>query len=216
MMPTPPASLFWGKVDIRGPDECWLWLAGRTAQGYGSIHYKGQSLLTHRVAWALIHGVIPKGLCICHHCDVRPCCNPKHLFLATVAENNADMARKGRNSRGEGRPTSKLTSKQVLEIRRRYAAGDVTQEELASEYPVGLTAINFVINRRTWAHLRDEAGLQNKARPYRSLSSSQVRNIRKLAERGATHRALAREFGVSHRTIGRAIRRARMYSKRGE
>jgi hypothetical protein len=119
----------------------------------------------HRVAWELTYGPIPAGLYVCHHCDNPPCCNPAHLFLATNAGNAQDMSRKGRAfaqryperaTRGERSARATLTADTVRAIRRRYAPGVVTAHMLAQEYGVGVSAVEHIVARNSWAWLEDD------------------------------------------------------------
>jgi hypothetical protein len=55
-----------------------------------------------------------------------------------------------RIERRGGRRRSKLTPALVQEIRRKYAAGELTQKELAAEYAVSAETINSLINGRSW------------------------------------------------------------------
>jgi DNA-binding transcriptional regulator YiaG len=55
--------------------------------------------------------------------------------------------------RGEGHPEAKLTAPQIREIREKYAAGGVTQKELAQEYSVSRALLGLIIQRKRWAHL---------------------------------------------------------------
>jgi hypothetical protein len=60
------------------------------------VRWEGRTRGAHRVAWTLTYGPIPKNLCVLHHCDNKPCCNPAHLFLGTKVDNARDMIVKGR------------------------------------------------------------------------------------------------------------------------
>lgn len=76
-------------VDANG---CWLWQGALTPKGYGRF---GQEK-AHRYSYRLFNGVIAEGLLVFHRCDVRNCVNPEHLWLGTAAQNQQDMAVKGR------------------------------------------------------------------------------------------------------------------------
>ncbi len=146
---------FWSKVDKRGPGECWPWLRFRTGAGYGHFSLNGRNVLAHRTAWLFANGEIPIGLCVCHRCDNPACCNPVHLFLGTLAENVADMKAKRRartsDRRGANNPRARLKQSDVDEIRSRHASGDVTAQELAAAYGVGLSHVYKIVSNKSWA-----------------------------------------------------------------
>jgi hypothetical protein len=157
---------FWAKVEKTA--TCWLWNGPlNQTNGYGVITAERQHVLAHRFSWEAHYGPIPSGLNVCHHCDVRHCVRPDHLFLGTQAENVADMVRKGRHTKGEyssfrlnpdrirgqRNPRAKLTDDQVNEIRRRYAAGGVTQQQLADEFGVNRRWVGEITLRHRWQHL---------------------------------------------------------------
>lgn len=94
---------FAGKYAIDTETGCWNWQGALSPNGYGHFFHdraRGRSNLAHRFSWELHHGAIPKGMCVCHTCDNRGCVAIVHLFLASVAENNADRHRKGRTRPG--------------------------------------------------------------------------------------------------------------------
>lgn len=145
---------FWTKVDTSSI-TCWEWQGGVAHNGYGRTHFRGRSQYTHRVAWQLVHGSIPDGMCICHHCDNPSCVRPSHLFLGTHAENTRDAVRKGRWARqtGENSHKAKLREKDVHEIRRLYATGEITLVVLSGMYRVAWQTVNKIVRRRSWKHI---------------------------------------------------------------
>lgn len=156
------ADKFWSRVDrSNGEDSCWVFCGHTSGGGHGHVRIGSGSKNTligaHRLAWILTNGDIPDGLCVCHRCDNPPCCNPKHLFLATSLENFNDMRRKGR-ARGGSLPgqrnrNSKLTEAQVSQIRTRYANGEL-QQQLADAYGVSQTAISYIVTQGGWKHVK--------------------------------------------------------------
>lgn len=142
---------FWEKVD-KGETAaaCWLWLGGVNQRGYG---FCGHSQKAHRVAWELFNGPIPKGMSICHKCDVRNCVNPSHLFIGTHADNNHDMIAKGRavNLNGESHALAGLTEKQVIDIRKRAFRGSYSA--LSREFGVSVQHIHRIVHGKAWKHI---------------------------------------------------------------
>lgn len=128
---------------------CWLWTGALNEWGYGRVAERGRPILAHRASWQAAKGPIPDGLCVLHRCDVRPCVNPSHLFLGTVAENNADRAAKGRTCRGERMLTAKLSEAAVREILN-SPLGDTA---LARRFGVDRTTIRQVRERVSWRHV---------------------------------------------------------------
>jgi hypothetical protein len=98
---------FWSYV-VKQEGGCWLYEKTLDADGYGYFRYGHRGGLrqwfAHRFSWTIANGDVPKGLCVCHTCDVRNCVNPAHLWIGTHDDNMKDMHRKGRGSFGRRPP----------------------------------------------------------------------------------------------------------------
>ena len=136
---------FWDKVDVRGPDDCWPWLA-KTRSGYGRVFYPDRYTeeSAHRIAWMLTYGPIPKGGWILHHCDNRICVNPKHLHLGSHSDNMRECVERD----GHNTPYEKLSIEDRRRIRELYNSGGVFQYELAKQFGVAQATISRCVNGR--------------------------------------------------------------------
>lgn len=123
--PQQNVEAFWKRVDKRGRNQCWPWIGWIRKDGYGTFYCGGQNrsdgkrgryYLPHRFSYELHRGKIPKGKLVCHKCDNRRCCNPRHFFVGTHKDNTDDSIKKKRFRL----PMTRLSDSQVEEIRRRY------------------------------------------------------------------------------------------------
>lgn len=144
---------FWSKV--RKTDGCWLWRASLRPNGYGQFFFgAGKSAgYAHRFAWESTYGPIPKGMLVCHTCDVRACVNPTHLFLGTNADNTQDCIQKGRFPLGEQANNVRLSEADVIAIRAAHAAGE-SATALALRFGVSKPHIGQIVHERRWKHIK--------------------------------------------------------------
>jgi len=153
----------------------WIWQGAPDVRtGYGRISVNGKQIAAHRAAWIAVAGPIPRGLEVCHTCDIRLCvCNDDigtytldgieysrrgHLFLAPHAANMLDSTTKGRASRppmhiGTDAPKAVLTEDDIREIRRAWVPVRGRLTALAHRYGVTDGAISAIVYRRSWRHV---------------------------------------------------------------
>lgn len=149
---------FWSKVNIGSDDECWEWKARRNYKGYGQFQVRAaRPASAHRVAYALLHAdhLLTKEDLVCHTCDNRACCNPRHLFLGSPQTNMDDMIAKGRQRHppcfGEANNFSRLTENDVRSIRELF--GKVPTGQLAKTYNIHRDNIYHIVKGKTWKHI---------------------------------------------------------------
>jgi len=164
--PRPPGKpantpeVLWSKVDKKTENECWNWMGLKNEQGYGRVQINEYSYYAHRVIFDLVNpGVIqwnaPRNSSesgfLLHSCDNPSCCNPKHLFVGTHADNMADKAAKGRSPdyTGDKGPRCKLSMSQAQEIRELRKQG-VSARELSKQYGISLPSIKTLLAGKSY------------------------------------------------------------------
>lgn len=211
--PRPWQDRFWPKVDVRGPDECWEWKAGKIGNGYGchgqSPREEPRDTLAHRLSWIMAHGPIPDGMLVLHHCDNPACVNPAHLWLGTQRQNIRDMVRKNRQQQRSRSGKATLSEDQVAEIRRRYAEGDTIQVALADDYGVNRQTISKIVNNQRWSEAGGDVSIDRYKNPARAkdLSKKDLDRIRRRWWSGSyTQTELGKMFGISQSRVSRIVR----------
>ncbi|MDP9301284.1 MAG: HNH endonuclease [Actinomycetota bacterium] len=196
------------KLRIGDRSQCWPWMGSRIPFGHGRFAVDGRLVAAHRFAYELLVGPIPEGLCVLHRCDNPPCCNPDHLFLGTIADNNADMIAKGRQVvlAGELNGRALLTEAQVEEIRWRHAAGE-TQVALAHAFGVDRMVVVYAVLGKSWRHVPGPIIRRGRIGPPPRIPVEAVRTIRSRYERGGvTQLQLAQEYGIAQATVSKLVR----------
>jgi hypothetical protein len=105
---------FWSGVDRSGgPEACWPWNGANGRNVYRQFWLNGANVGGHVVALALDGRPVRDGFWALHHCDYKPCHNPKHLYEGTIAQNVQDSYNRGRIA-----GNSRYTPEQVQEAER--------------------------------------------------------------------------------------------------
>lgn len=147
---------FWERV--AKSDECWIWSGGKRGvppRQYGIAWDGTRDVSAHRRSYELMVGPIEEGQEVCHRCDTPLCVRPDHLFLGTRSDNMRDKVQKDRHNpvRGSRNSRSKLNEAQVFDIRVRFAAGDISQQQLANEYQVARSLVGMIVRGEVWTHV---------------------------------------------------------------
>jgi hypothetical protein len=205
-----PVSLedrFWKYVNKDGPvpaacpelGPCWLW-TGALNYGYGRINIdtKGAAKGAHVVSLEMSGVEVPAGMQVLHHCDVRNCVNPRHLYVGDIQQNMRDRHERERDAVGEANGKSVLTSENVQFIRAKHVEG-WTIVRIARELGANEDTVRMVVINRTWkdpAYVPQERGQWNAI-----LQDDDIRMIRSLHNNGWSYGTLAERFNVSKGAI---------------
>jgi hypothetical protein len=183
-------------AQVKSNGTCLEWTGYRDKNGYGRMSINNIPILTHRIAWEIENGPIPKGMHVLHKCDNPPCIKISHLFLGNQAINNQDCVQKGRDKkrglRGEDHNQAKLTEDQAMEIR----ASDEQGKTLAERYGVTQTTISEIQKGKSWQHLPTTN--KHSTNKTHKLAEVDVIAIRHSSE---DSNVLAKRYGISRRSI---------------
>lgn len=144
---------FWARVGRRQQSECWPWMSAKDGHGYGAVWHGGKLCKASRVAWSMVNGSVPPGMCVCHACDNPACCNPAHLWLGSHRANMQDMVAKGRCKTGllarpgEASPNWKLTDEETAKVRELFESGLFSKQEIADIFEVTRTLVYLIVEK---------------------------------------------------------------------
>ena len=132
--------------------ECLTWPYGRHGNGRAMI--KGEkSSLVHRIICERINGLPPtpehQALHLCGNGHLA-CVSPLHLYWGTHKENMQDMVNHGRSliRPGELNPSSKLTWKQVEDIRQ--LEGKQSQKDIGDLFGISQVMAGKILRGESW------------------------------------------------------------------
>lgn len=159
---------FWSYVEKHEASQCWPWIGNINSHGYGSIRLTTKpgthkTIGASRVAYELHNSTtVPAGMCVCHHCDNRRCCNPTHLYVGTAQDNVDD-----REVRGRGRPPfsekplrgsdnyAAIMNDATVCWARREARSGRTVSDLARAIGVTAAGMSYAVRGKSWQHLNE-------------------------------------------------------------
>lgn len=135
-------------------DECLIWPFAQNGVGYGRILFDGVFQSVTRLVCERTHGESPSPEHqAAHTCGKghTGCCNPGHLTWKTPVANNGDKLEHGTLVHGERHHATKLTERQVAQIR--SLRGVKLQREIAAEFGIARNTVSAIQTGTNWRRI---------------------------------------------------------------
>lgn len=141
--------------DIYVTNEGRVFLELGTSPAHGGYHLCKSGAVNarrHVLVCETYHGPRPDGGVVRHLNGIPSDDRPENLSWGTQRENCEDTIKHGKSTRGARNPQAKVTARDVLDIRARWASGE-SPTSIASEYGISQPGVQDIVRGRTWAHL---------------------------------------------------------------
>lgn len=132
---------------------CVFWTGALYPNGYGRLNFKNKSILAHRYAYFIYHGLpLKPSEIIMHSCDQKQCVAKEHLSLGTHKTNSDDCHAKNRHMHGDNHVHAVVTEDQVREIKQKLKNG-ISRRLISQEYNIKTGTITAIALGKTWKHV---------------------------------------------------------------
>lgn len=221
------------EVSNRGNVRSWVKTSGNkrehplvmnqhTYLGYNYISLKkhtGSKYISRRVHRLVAKAFIPNPSnkpYINHKNGIKNDNRVENLEWVTASENDIHAFENGLREpmKGEKNGNATLSDKDVLEIRRLYFEGGVSQYTIAESYGIVQNHVSDIVNFKRWSHIGQKYKGLEKPVNYlmgedvygAKLNAKKVKEMREIRKRdGLTYGEIAKMFGVSRHSASRAI-----------
>ena len=169
---------------------------------------EGYILYIHKLVAVVFIGKAPFRGAVVRHLDGNKTNNHiSNLMWGTYSDNYADAIQHNTNSKGEINGNSKITEKDVIDIRNRIAKGE-KPKLLVGEYGIKYAQIVNIATRKAWAHIEGgasvgevQSALNLNIKSGAKLTPSDIPAVRTLIAQGRSDTEIAKMYGVSRKAI---------------
>lgn len=136
---------FWQYVIRLSQLECWLWVGACHNARIPCFRIERVTIQSSRISWYLHTGKDPGEQLILHSCpngDNPLCMNPNHLRPGNYSNNKQDAWNRGHTHE------YKISDIDVEHLRRLWATGKYTQQQLANIFNITPQHVSDLVNHK--------------------------------------------------------------------